>query len=182
MIEETPRASVNIPTIGGITAPPQTAKIINPEISLAYSGFLSIVRAKISGKIFEKPNPVIKISTHVTPKTGERRMPTNPKTVSTTLAFRKILELTFLSRMAPRNRPAIREAKYTLIPRLAVSRLMAYLLFRKLAIFELIETSNPTIKKMAKIMVTMKGFLKREKTVLRVAGSLSGFTSTIFTL
>ena len=51
ILEVTLNISPIDPIKGGITAPPETAMIINPEISLLLSGYFSTVREKIRGKI-----------------------------------------------------------------------------------------------------------------------------------
>jgi len=130
MLEVTPYFCVRTPAMGGITAPPLTARITNPEISLAYAGLRSTVRANTRGKILENPSPVINIRTQVNLSDGEPRMLNRPASVTRVLVIRNIFVLTFLKRMEPSNLPAIREAKYMLIPRLAVSRLILYLFLR----------------------------------------------------
>ena len=50
--------SVIFPTIGGINAPPETAIIIKPEISLARSAYLLTVKEKIKGNIFDDAKPI----------------------------------------------------------------------------------------------------------------------------
>lgn len=42
----------------GIIAPPETAMIISPDISLALSGYSFTVKEKINGKIFEADKPI----------------------------------------------------------------------------------------------------------------------------
>lgn len=56
-----PPALFNNPIIGGITAPPTTAMIIKPEISLALFGSLLIVREKINGNRFPELKPTRKM-------------------------------------------------------------------------------------------------------------------------
>jgi hypothetical protein len=50
--------SAIIPTTGGMMAPPETAMIMSPEISLALSGYSFAVKEKINGKILEADKPI----------------------------------------------------------------------------------------------------------------------------
>lgn len=52
-----------IPIIGGMTAPPTTAMINRPEISLALCGQLFIAIEKTRGNKFPAPIPIIKMDT-----------------------------------------------------------------------------------------------------------------------
>ena len=60
--------SVIPPTTGGTNAPPDTAIIIRPEISLARSGYAFTVAVKMSGKMLEAARPMenIRAIEHVT--------------------------------------------------------------------------------------------------------------------
>jgi len=67
----TPNKSVSLPTIGGINAPPDTAIIIKPEISLARCEYLFTVIENMSGKILEAARPIKNISTTAKNGVGE---------------------------------------------------------------------------------------------------------------
>ncbi len=56
--------SVKLPISKGITAPPEIAIIINPEISFALSGSFSTAMEKTNGKILATPSPMAKMITH----------------------------------------------------------------------------------------------------------------------
>ena len=64
---------------------------------------------------------------------------------------------------------------------LADSRLMVKRAVKNDAMFVFIATSKPTIKKMARIVIRIYGFRNSEKELLKVAGALTGFDSSIFT-
>ncbi len=49
------------------------------------------------------------------------------------------------------------------------------------AMLVFIATSKPTMKKMASIVIRIYGFFNNEKELLKVAGALTGFDSSIFT-
>lgn len=52
------------PITRGITAPPEIAIIISPDISLFLSGYLSTAIENTSGHIFATASPIINTSTH----------------------------------------------------------------------------------------------------------------------
>ena len=52
-----PNVVLTYPIIRGITAPPDTAIISKPDISLARSGILANAIEKMIGNIFPIPNP-----------------------------------------------------------------------------------------------------------------------------
>ena len=58
--------SLTQPIINGIRAPPETAIIIRPEISLLLLGYFSTVMEKTRGKIFATASPIRKTSPHAT--------------------------------------------------------------------------------------------------------------------
>jgi hypothetical protein len=60
-----------LPTRGGIKAPPDTAMIINPEISLERLGYLFTVITKIRGNMLEAANPIKNISVKAKTDDGE---------------------------------------------------------------------------------------------------------------
>lgn len=67
----TPNKSVSLPTKGGINAPPDTAIIIKPEISLARCEYLLTVIENINGKILAAANPMINMSANASSGVGE---------------------------------------------------------------------------------------------------------------
>lgn len=52
------------PTSGGTNAPPETAMMSNPDISLARVGIFSKANEKITGNILPAPKPMIKMQTN----------------------------------------------------------------------------------------------------------------------
>jgi hypothetical protein len=60
--------SLNHPMMGGISPPPETAMIINPEISFALSGYFPTVIEKISGNILATVSPMM--NTTIQPTIG----------------------------------------------------------------------------------------------------------------
>lgn len=103
--------SLTQPTISGITAPPDIAIIINPEISLLRTGNLSTVIEKTSGNIFATASPIMKTSTHAIAGDLKIRIATKHKIPSTEVHKKNLREDIFVSIIAPANVPSIRPKK-----------------------------------------------------------------------
>lgn len=103
----TPKLSPINPIIGGITAPPDTAIIINPEISFARSGKRSIDKENTNGKIFAIPNPIMKIIANAATSEGaiiNAKIDTKPITED---QMKNLLEDSLVNRIAPPKVPNI---------------------------------------------------------------------------
>lgn len=99
------------PIIGGIKAPPETAIIIRPEISLDLSGILFTAIEKINGNRLPAPNPMRKMA--INPTVGVVAI-----TIKITLS--KAIEEVIIkntrgfikfSKIAPKNRLIIKAVK-----------------------------------------------------------------------
>lgn len=167
------------PITSGITAPPETAIISNPEISLARSAIFSSEREKIMGKIFPTPKPMIKIETKATVKVGETNTPATPASEINAVINRKTWGLIQFRIMAPINLDTVSPAKNALIPQAALSMVIPYFEIRIFEMFVFVATSTPTIKKMDKAIKATKRFFSNPKQEANVAGFLSGFDSAI---
>lgn len=91
----------------GKTAPPETAIIINPEISFARVGNRSTVSEYINGKMFANPSPMMKMITNAVISEGttnNARIEINPITADQIKNFR---DESFASKSAPPNVPSI---------------------------------------------------------------------------
>ena len=78
MLMRGPNAVLTKPMTRGITAPPDTAIINRPEISFERSGNLASASEKITGNMFPKPNPIMKIDIKATVLSGARKTPRTP--------------------------------------------------------------------------------------------------------
>jgi hypothetical protein len=104
----------------GITAPPEIAIIISPEISFVLAGYFSTVIENTSGKIFAIANPIRKTSAHAI--TGEDISNTATRHIIPRIEvhIKNFREEILVSIIAPANVPSIRPKKYTLLPDSAV--------------------------------------------------------------
>lgn len=95
------------PTTGGMIAPPETAIIIRPEISLARVGYFFTVRVKISGKMLEAVNPIKNMRSCAANGVGEKIKMTVVKRVAAAEPVRNFSGENLISKKAPRNVPSI---------------------------------------------------------------------------
>lgn len=95
------------PISGGITAPPETAIIIKPEISFARSGNLPTVIEKINGKILATPNPMIKMIIMAVMSVGAKISPNIEISPNIDEDIKKFLVFNRANRRAPAKVPNI---------------------------------------------------------------------------
>jgi len=156
--------------MGGITAPPEMAIMSNPEISLALSLIRSSDIEKIIGNILPAPRPVMKMNIIAIIYSGEKKTPIIPIIETNEVINRKGRGFIQFNIMAPNSRDTVSPAKKTLIPITAVSSGRENLPERIFAIFVLMATSAPTIRKIERAITTTNLFLNKPKQELNVAG------------
>jgi len=103
--------SLTHPIKRGITAPPEIAIIIRPDISLLRVGYFSIAIENTSGQIFATASPIRKTSPRA--MTGEEmsRMATKHNIPSIDVHIKSLREDILVSKIAPAKVPIIRPAK-----------------------------------------------------------------------
>ena len=167
------------PITRGITAPPETAIISNPEISLARSGIFSSESEKMIGNILPAPKPIIKIDARATENTGDTNTPATPISEVSAVSNRKTLGFIQFKIIAPINLDIVSPAKKALIPQAALSMVIPYFAIRIFEMLVLVATSTPTIKNMESAIKATKRFFSSPKHEAKVAGLRSGFDSTM---
>ncbi|PGH38883.1 MAG: hypothetical protein CRN43_12420 [Candidatus Nephrothrix sp. EaCA] len=90
-----------------MTAPPETAIIISPEISLARAGYFSTVSEKIKGKTAAVENPMATKRTMATPSVGAIVSAASKMNETKQERKRNREEETFVKIMALKNVPSI---------------------------------------------------------------------------
>src|SRR4030043_1138799 len=99
------------PTSRGITAPPQIAIIIKPDISLLLSGYFPIVIEKIRGQILATARPIMNTSTHASAVDFTRIISTRHNMPSNDDHMKNFDEENLVSIIAPAKVPSIRPKK-----------------------------------------------------------------------
>src|SRR5690554_896461 len=155
------------------------AIISKPETSLARSGIFSSASENTTGNMLPAPNPVIKIEARATRYTGDITIPAIPVRATTEVSSRNDRGFIQLSRMAPDSRAIVSPAKNTLMPITAVSSVTSNRSVRITAMFVLMATSAPTIRKIESAITATKRFFNKPKQDRTVAGFLSGRDSSM---
>ena len=106
-----PLMSLNQPINNGITAPPDTAMIINPEISLLLAGIFSTAIENTSGKMLATAIPMINTSPHAINADGMIRIATSDAIPRIEVHIKNFLDDMVASIIAPANVPKVRPAK-----------------------------------------------------------------------
>src|SRR5665647_1711019 len=179
MLTSGPKAVLTYPITSGIKAPPDTAIISNPEISLERSGILANANEKMIGNIFPAPSPIIMTETKATMRLGAKNTPRMPTRAKSVVRSRNTFGLIQFKMMAPRKREMVSPAKNQLIPITALSSVIPYFAIKTLAILVLIATSEPTIRKMESAIKATNLLLSNLKQEANVAGLRSGLDSLI---
>jgi len=99
------------PISKGITAPPEIAIIIRPEISLVRVGYFSTVIEKTSGKMLATANPIRKTKPHAITGEFTSNIATRHKIPRTDVHMKNFREEILVSIIAPANVPSIRPKK-----------------------------------------------------------------------
>ncbi len=103
--------SLNQPIINGITAPPDIAIIISPEISFERAGYFSTVIEKTRGNILATARPIIKTSPQARTVDLTVNIMTRHNIPRTEVHRKNFLEDIFVSMIAPAKVPSIRPKK-----------------------------------------------------------------------
>ena len=104
------------PIINGMIAPPKTPVIIKPEISLAFSGIDCMAIEKIIENTLAMEKPIIANKEKTRILSNEKIRPINAKTAIKVLNLKNFAEGNLANKIAPKNAPAVRNAKYILGP------------------------------------------------------------------
>ena len=167
------------PIKGGNTAPPETAMIINPEISLALSGYFSMVREKTSGKIFAIPSPTMKMTIKAVISVGANTSATSDSTPNIDDHTKNLDDERRASIMAPANVPSILPKKYRLLPDSASVCSDPNLARRNCPEIAFTPTSIPTTRKIQITITATNPLLSNLKEEANVALFSLFFVSTI---
>jgi hypothetical protein len=103
-----------------MTAPPDIAIIIRPDISLVRVGYFSTVIENTSGKIFATASPIRKTSAQAIKGDDISSIATRHIIPRIEVHIKNFREDIFVSIIAPAKVPSIRPKKYTLLPDSAV--------------------------------------------------------------
>ena len=103
--------SATTPISGGIMAPPAIPMINNPEISLAFSGFLFKANEKIMENIFAMANPMMKTMSRILYSFDINSIMTVAGIAMSMLRVKNRLAEKRTKRIAPRKVPTVRATK-----------------------------------------------------------------------
>ena len=116
MLTSGPKFLLTKPITKGITAPPETAIINKPEISLARSGIFSKDKEKMIGNIFPAPSPIRNIEAKAIPVEGAKKTANTPASETKALRNRKKRGFIQFRIIAPRKREVVSPTKNIVIP------------------------------------------------------------------
>ena len=103
--------SLTHPINNGITAPPEMAIIISPEISFLRAGYRSTAIEKTIGHMFAIASPIMKTSIHAITAECMRSIAIRHIRPRTDVHINKLREEILVSKAAPKNVPSIRPKK-----------------------------------------------------------------------